>query len=464
MGIGHARARRPLRDGRRRTAATDETGGNSGWLLVTEAYALIGAGRYGEAGEVLQRAARLDAGRAELDLWAFATTMWGRALVKSGRLDEGFTHLDEAMLSIVARDTTPRATSMLYCSAIATCLEAHEWSRAREWTTALGAWLDELPHQSGVYLGNCRIYRSHIWCLGGDWPQALHELADICGDLSEGFGQRIAGHAFYELGELHRCAATWQRPMTTDAHATAAPKTNPALRCSASPGRHRVGGGRHRSRPRRGDGPPGRLRLLPASVSIMLAAGDLGAAGARAEEIAAIATAYDTPVVRAELAQARGAVALQTGDVESALTLLREAARAWRELEAPYAVATVAVLVARACRALDDEDAAEAELEFAHATFARLGAQPDVRLVESLQRPPGRVPVRDAATSYPLTTRELEVLALVAAGASNHEIAHQLFLSERTVHRHVSNILGKLGVRSRTAAAALAIRDRLVPM
>ena len=61
-----------------------------------------------------------------------------------------------------------------------------------------------------------------------------------------------------------------------------------------------------------------------------------------------------------------------------------------------------------------------------------------------------------------LTSRELEVLALVAAGASNHEIARRLFLSDRTVHRHVSNILDKLGVRSRTAAAALAIRDRLI--
>ena len=86
--------------------------------------------------------------------------MWGRALVKAGRLDEGLAHLDEAMLAIIDRTTTPRATSMLYCSAISVCLEAHEWSRAREWTRALGDWLDQLPHESGVYLGNCRIHRS----------------------------------------------------------------------------------------------------------------------------------------------------------------------------------------------------------------------------------------------------------------------------------------------------------------
>ncbi len=63
---------------------------------------------------------------------------------------------------------------------------------------------------------------------------------------------------------------------------------------------------------------------------------------------------------------------------------------------------------------------------------------------------------------HALTNRELEVLALVAAGETNHEIASRLFLSDRTVHRHVSNIFDKLGVRSRTAAAAMAIRERLV--
>ena len=218
---------------------------------------------------------------------------------------------------------------------------------------ALGAWLDELPHQSGVYLGNCRIYRSHIWCLRGDWPQALHELDEVCGELREGFGQRIAGHAFYELGELHRLRGD---PEAADDYRRARDRgaeDQPGLallRLSQGATATAVAGIR-RALVEATD-PLARLRLLPACVQIMLAAGDLEAAGSAPEEIASIATTYDTPVVRAELAQARGAVALAEGDVDSALTLLRDAARTWRELEAPYAVASVAVLVARACRAL----------------------------------------------------------------------------------------------------------------
>ncbi len=108
----------------------------------------------------------------------------------------------------------------------------------------------------------------------------------------------------------------------------------------------------------------------------MLAAGDLESARAGAEEIASIATTYDTPAVRAELSQARGAVALAEGNLETALAQLRDAARIWRELEAPYAVASVGVLIAQVYAALHDEDAADAELAFAHETFERLGARP----------------------------------------------------------------------------------------
>jgi ATP/maltotriose-dependent transcriptional regulator MalT len=439
---------------------------NSGWLLVTDAYGLIGSGRYEEAAEVLKTAARLGSQQAETDLLAFATTMWGRALVKAGHLGDGLTHLDEAMLAIVDRDTTPRATSMLYCSAIATCLEAHEWSRAREWTLALGAWLDELPHQSGVYFGNCRIYRSLLWRLRGDWAQALHELDEVCGELREGFGQRIAGHACYELGELHRLLGDPEAGNDYRRARERGAEDQPGLallRLSQGETASAVAGIR-RALVEAPD-PLARLGLLPACVQIMLAAGDLQAAGSAAEEIASIATTYDTPVVRAELAQAHGAVALAAGDVPSALTLLRSAAQAWRELETPYALASVAVLVGQACRELGDDEAADAELESARDTFARLGAQPDLRRVQELQRllrETRQQAGTHTLTTHTLTSRELEVLALVAAGASNHEIAVRLFLSDRTVHRHVSHIFDKLGVHSRTAAAAVAIRDRLI--
>jgi DNA-binding NarL/FixJ family response regulator len=67
-------------------------------------------------------------------------------------------------------------------------------------------------------------------------------------------------------------------------------------------------------------------------------------------------------------------------------------------------------------------------------------------------------PAVSAGADSPLSGREAEVLRLVAAGLSNREIAGSLFLSEHTVHRHVANILNKLGQSSRAGAAALATR------
>ena len=148
------------------------------------------------------------------------------------------------------------------------------------------------------------------------------------------------------------------------------------------------------------------------------------------------------------------AVALSDGDPATALPLLRSAARFWREIDAPHAVARVSVLIGLACRAVGDEDAAEVELTSARSTFARLGARPDVHRVEELLHP--------TRALGPLSAREIEVLKLVAAGKTNHAIAAELFVSERTVHRHISNIFDKLGVHSRTAAASYAIQHHLV--
>jgi DNA-binding NarL/FixJ family response regulator len=144
------------------------------------------------------------------------------------------------------------------------------------------------------------------------------------------------------------------------------------------------------------------------------------------------------------------------GDAGAAVVALRDALRGWESLDAPYDAARVRVLLALACRALDDEETAALELRAARAVFEALAAAPELARLDALTRPdPGERP-------HGLTPRELEVLRLVATGMTNKAIAEKLFVSERTVDRHVSNMLMKLGVPSRAAATAFAYEHQLM--
>jgi DNA-binding CsgD family transcriptional regulator len=185
-------------------------------------------------------------------------------------------------------------------------------------------------------------------------------------------------------------------------------------------------------------------------VDILLTATDIPSARAAADELAEIAVDVDATFLTAMAAQARGAVELAEGEPRAALATLRQAWVAWQEVDAPYEAARVRVLVGLACRALRDGDTAAMELDAARHVFAQLGAIPDLTRVDGLT---SRRTMGDASG---LTRREVEVLRLVAVGRTNQAIATELFLSEKTVERHVSNILAKLGVGSRTAAAAYA--------
>jgi DNA-binding NarL/FixJ family response regulator len=133
---------------------------------------------------------------------------------------------------------------------------------------------------------------------------------------------------------------------------------------------------------------------------------------------------------------------------------LRQAESIWRELDAPYDTARVRAALGDALRRLGDADSATLEFDAALRTFRALGAEPDVARVERLAgRPVGR--------PGGLSEREAEVLRLVAGGDTNRAIASTLGISERTVDRHVSNILTKLGVSSRAAATAFAVEHDL---
>ena len=158
------------------------------------------------------------------------------------------------------------------------------------------------------------------------------------------------------------------------------------------------------------------------------------------------------PELHAAERSTRGRLQLAEGD-PAALATLQEAVEAWRALGVPYEEATARTLVGQAQRLAGDEAGATASFEAAVALFDQIGARLESRLV-----------LDDTKRELPagLTEREVEVLRLIAAGMTNNEIAAELFLSAKTVSRHLSNIFTKIGVSTRAAATAFAFEHHLV--
>jgi DNA-binding CsgD family transcriptional regulator len=196
-----------------------------------------------------------------------------------------------------------------------------------------------------------------------------------------------------------------------------------------------------------------RAQQLPAVVEILAASGEIEAAGSVADELVSLADSFGCEALGAQAGYASGLAALAAGDPGAALAPLRRAWKTWIGMGARYDAARARVRIAVAYRALGDEESALSELAVAERTFAELGAGPARREAARLR-----------STSLPdgLTAREVEVLALVANGQSNPQIAATLFLSEKTVARHLSNIFVKTGVTSRAAAASYAHQHGLV--
>jgi DNA-binding CsgD family transcriptional regulator len=334
----------------------------------------------------------------------------------------------------------------------------YELRRAREWTEALTRWCEQQPDMV-AHTGVCLVHRAEIMQLQGAWDAALEEARRAGERFAEGvLNERVCGKAYYRQGEVHRLRGERRAAEALYREASRRgyePQPGLALLRLAE-GKWDAASSAISRVLDEASQPRARAALLPAYVEIMLAGGEVDEARSACCELETISGAHRSDMLRAMSAQARGALALAEGDPQTALVALREAWQAWQELEAPYEAARVRVLVGLGCRAAGDEDTAAWELDAARGVFDRLGAGPDVARVDSLTASP------QAAAAHGLTQRELQVLRLVARGATNRSIAAELVLSERTIDRHVSNIFTKLRVSSRAAATAWAYEHDLV--
>jgi DNA-binding NarL/FixJ family response regulator len=412
-----------------------------------------------EAGDVagahrhFVQAGKIGARFAQRELVTLARIGEGRMLIYLGEVADGMARLDEAMVSIEARELSPMATGDAYCTVIDACSELVDVGRCRAWTESMTRWCDT-QQELVLYRGHCFLHRAEVLGLDGAWPEALAEARRACDRLAAPVNPAALGGAWAIEGDLLRLVGDFAGADSAYTHAH-------GFGCEPQPGLSllRFAQGRvdaadamiRRVLDERED-PMSRARLLGAHVQIVLAGGDSVSARASSDELRVLAAALGSAYLGAQSALAAGAVLLAENNASAALVELRRACTEFLALAVPYDVARTRLLLAAACTALGDQDTADMESSAAQALFHSLGATLPVGggLAPAPPLPDG------------LTPRELEVLVLLTQGKTNRVIAQDLFISEKTVASHVSHIFTKLSVTSRSAATAYAYEHRLV--
>ncbi len=445
-----ARARRLLDD------CSDENA-VAGYLLIPEALRALFGGDAETAQPIFAEVVAIGTRFGDVDVVTLGRMGLGQALLSLGRSAAGVTLLDDAMTAVVAGEVSPLVAGIVYCAVIEACHQLFDLRRAREWTEALSRWCNEQPDLV-PFRGQCLTHRAEIMKLRGAWSDALVEVQHACDRLMQPPPQPAIADALYQKAEIHRlrgefvdaeeayrAASQWGREPQPGLAQMRLAQGDPA---AAEAAIRRVVAENHDLM--------ARARLLAAFVEIMLAVEDVPAARSAAEELTDIAAATRAPYLDATSAYATGAVALADGDGAAAISALRRACALYCELDTPYEAARARVLIGSVCREVGDDDTATMEFDIARRCFTEVGALSDLAALDALTSP-----ISPAGAPSGLTGREVEVLELIARGKTNRQIAQALYISEKTVARHVSNIFTKLTVQSRAAATAYAYEHGL---
>ncbi len=425
-----------------------------GFLLIPAAIQRVVQGDPSAGHAAFAQAAEIAGRFGDRDLALLALNGRGRALICLGRIAEGIALLDEAMVAVIASDVTPILAGDIYCSVLEACQDTFDLRRAYEWTISLSEWCAAQPDLVR-YRGECVLYRAEVMQWLGKWDDAARDAQAACELLTS---RPPAGAAFYRLGEIHRLRGEFAdaEAAYTRAHERGRQPQPGLSLLRLAQGQIDAAAASIRGVLLDTRAPASRARILGAAVEILLAAGDLATARAAASELSEIATTLGASLLSAVSAHATGAILLAEGDVDGAAAALHRASEIWRELETPCEEAQTCLLLATICEQRGDRDGRRLELDTARRLFNRLDAAP---FLARIAEPTRRATPQSAG---PLSERELQVLRLLAAGRTNRDIADQLFISDKTVARHVSNIFDKLGVSNRTGATALAYRQHLI--
>ena len=441
--------------------------GEQGWLALREAEnAILWAADPVVSRQLAARGAEIGRVLGLVDLEMFGLAIVGLALVSEGKVEEGMRKLDEATAAAIGGEMhNSTAIGSTCCCLIFACERVFDYDRALQWCERLKDYCERISYVP--MLGVCRSHYAGVLMWAGAWKQAESELAEAARALQATrpafLAEAIARQGFlrYQQGRLDEAVLLFEQvlyfppaqlgmgrlALDLGEAATALDHAERYLRHIPPENRtERVGG----------------LELMARSHLVL---GNLEAAKLAHDELKAIAAEVGTGPLLAITKLVGGLLAADTNDHASARSLLEDAVDLFARSSAPYEMGRARIALAQSLEVLGKLPAAEREAQAALLSLRELGAERQAAQAEALLKHlrQSREIASDAvAEPQLLSARQQEVLKLIAQGSSDQEIADKLMLSPHTVHRHVTNILARLDVPSRSAAVAYAARQGLI--
>jgi ATP/maltotriose-dependent transcriptional regulator MalT len=426
-----------------------------GWLVLVSAYV---SGDAAEQRAGLEEARRLAAEASDDGLHAMALADLGLVRVTAGDVDEGMALLDEALATTLGGyEGRPEVVVWSSCDMLAACSLVDDLRRATQWCRRI----EEFSRTYGCPFlqARCRAHYGSVLVAGGRWEHAEPELREALSmSLDVGPAPLVEARAALATLRLRqgRLAEAAELVDELDLDTPGAAVASAQVRAAQGRPEDAVALLHARLGLLGTDDPQADL-LVAALAEAHLAAGDVRGAAAALAGREPDALPSTLPRASAELLRCTGLLAAASGDLPAAARRLTEATAAFERHELPFEAARTRLELARTVAA-DQPEAAAGHAAEALRVLRRLGAAAAAAEAEALLRRLGATPGPGPRDPGVLTRREREVLALLAEGLSNPEIAERLFLSRKTVAHHVSSILTKLGLRSRAEAAAYAAR------
>ncbi|MBA3376755.1 MAG: helix-turn-helix transcriptional regulator [Actinobacteria bacterium] len=434
-----------------------EAGPDHGWLAFHEGFLAHAGGDITTARKLGALASELGGRFGVADLEMLGLALEGAALVASAQVDEGMRYLDEATATALEGEATiPISSAWTCCFLVGACTAVLDYKRAFEWCDRIAAFAER--YGSRYMLAFCRADYGAVHLWRGEWPLAESELTAAIEDFSHSRPAWAAG-PLVGLAELRRrqgraeeASALLDRAGASRSaqlcRARLALDRGDALRAVELLDRHL----RQLPEHRRVD----HVSVFELLVHSRVARGELEEARSALEALRDIEQQVGTAPLKAKADHAEGVLTAAGGHHDRARILFEDALDGFERSGAPFEAAHARIELATTLMALGRADEAEREAAAALGVLVALGAKGMAERAKQLLEAPDRSPLAE------VTAREREVLRLLVEGLTNRQIAENLVVSEHTVHRHVTNILRKLDLPSRTAAAAHAVRAGLL--